>query len=132
MFRHSLGVIALIAAVGTPFVASAQTVPTPGQQPYVRPGVTAPQQGPQAHRRRAGDPFMRAMRGLNLSDQQRQQILADMRSSREALRKQIDGVLTDQQRAQLRANLSQQRRAGAGGDRGFGQSGAGQRPMQPQ
>jgi Spy/CpxP family protein refolding chaperone len=49
---------------------------------------------------------MRAVRSLNLTDAQRQQIRTIMRNQEQALRTQIDGVLTPDQRSQLRAKLS--------------------------
>jgi Spy/CpxP family protein refolding chaperone len=98
--RHHLGALALLAALALPLAASAQTVPAPGAN---APG--APQQ---QYRHRGGNP---ALRGLNLTAAQRQQIAGMEKSSRAALRQQIEGVLTPDQRAQMRANLAQRRRA---------------------
>jgi Spy/CpxP family protein refolding chaperone len=96
--RHHLGALALLAALALPLAASAQTVPAPG--------AAAP--GPQQqYQHRRGNP---ALRGLNLTAAQRQQIAGMVKSSRDALRQQIEGVLTPDQRAQMRANLAQRRR----------------------
>jgi len=63
---------------------------------------------------------MHALRNLNLTDAQKQQIAGFVKNARLAtrnaqrqLRQHIEGVLTDAQRAQLRANLAHGRPAGA-------------------
>jgi Spy/CpxP family protein refolding chaperone len=113
--------LALVAALALPFVASAQT-----NQGIPAPGATAPSPSAGAHeghRHRNG--FMRIMRDLNLTDAQKQQIDGIVKSSRAAnqnvtdpqtrranalaMRRQIEGVLTDAQRTQLRAKLAQAR-----------------------
>ena len=117
MFRHHLGALALLAAFAFPLAASAQTVPVPA------PGAAAP--APAAHHyRHHHNRYMHAMRGLNLSDAQKQQIAGILKSSRganknadpqtrradaRALHQQIEGVLTDAQRSQLHAKLAQGR-----------------------
>jgi Spy/CpxP family protein refolding chaperone len=124
VFRHSLGALALVAALALPFVASAQT--SPGSP---APGASAPAPSTgthHGHRRRNG--FMRVMRDLNLTDAQKQQIAGIMKNSRAtnqgitdpqtlganrlAMRRQIEGVLTDAQRTQLRAKLAQAHQRG--------------------
>jgi Spy/CpxP family protein refolding chaperone len=121
VFRHHLGALALLAAFATPLVACAQTAPA------AAPGASAaPQTQQRPHHRRNG--YMRAMRNLNLSDAQKQQIAGIVKSARAsakgadpqtrranalAMRKQIEGVLTDAQRAQLQAQLARGRRSGA-------------------
>jgi Spy/CpxP family protein refolding chaperone len=121
VFRHHLGALALLAAFATPLAACAQTAPAPA------PGAAAPApQTQHRHHRRNG--YMRAMRSLNLTDAQKQQIAAIVKNSRAAakaadqqtrranalaMRKQIEGVLTDTQRTQLQAQLARNRRPGA-------------------
>jgi len=120
VFRQHLGTLALAAAFIFPLAASAQTVPPPGA---VLPAPSAQQQPQHRHHQRS--PYVRAMRGLNLSADQRQQISSLMKSSRaaskgadpqtrranvEAMRRQIDGILTPDQRTQLHAKLAQARR----------------------
>ena len=116
MFRHHLGALALVAAFALPLAASAQTVPAPGA------AVAAPAAPAAApHHRHHRNPYMRAMRGLNLSDAQKQQISGILKSAHgqnkgadpqtrranmQALHQQIEGVLTDAQRSQLHANLA--------------------------
>ena len=98
MVRHHLGALALLAAFAMPLAASAQTFPSaPGA---AAPSARVPGAAQQRHRR--GDPMMHAMRRLNLSDAQKQQIAGMMKTNRLALRKQIEGVLTPDQRTQLR------------------------------
>jgi Spy/CpxP family protein refolding chaperone len=116
VFRHHIGALALLAAFALPLVASAQSVPAPGA------AAPAPPAQHQRHHRR--NPYLHAMRSLNLSDAQKQQIAGFLKSTRSAnkgadqqtrranmlaMRKQIDGVLTDDQRSQLRANLGRAR-----------------------
>jgi Spy/CpxP family protein refolding chaperone len=115
VFRHHLGALALLAAFALPLCASAQTVPAPDG--------AAPAPAVQQHHHHH-NPYMRAMRSLKLSDAQKQQIAGFMKSSREAnkgadpqtrraniqaLRQQIEGVLTDDQRTQLHATLARER-----------------------
>ena len=119
MLRHHLGAFALAAICALPLAASAQTAPNPGiaAPPAAQPGTH--------HRRHHRSPYMRAMRGLHLSDAQRQQIAGIVKSSRaaskgadpqtrranmQATRKQIEGVLTPDQRTQLHAKVAQARR----------------------
>ena len=119
MFRNQLGALALVAAFVLPLAASAQTAP--------QPGVAAPhaaQQRPH-HRGHRRSPYLHAMRGLHLNAAQRQQIAGILKSSRaankgvdpqtrranmQAMRRQIDGVLTPDQRTQLQAKVAQARR----------------------
>ncbi len=120
MFRHQLGALALIAAFAFPLAASAQNAPAPGA-----PAAPAAQSHHHRHHRHHHNRYMHAMRGLNLSDAQRQQIAgivkgvrsqnegADRQTRRanmKALRAQIEGVLTSDQRNQLHANLAESRR----------------------
>lgn len=119
MFRIHLGAFALAAVCALPLAASAQTAPNSGLAgpPAAQPGMH--------HRRHHRNPYLHAMRGLHLSDAQRQQIAGILKSSRaagkgadrqtrranmEAMRKQIDGVLTPDQRTQLHAKVAQARR----------------------
>ncbi len=112
--------LALLAlTLGLPAVASAQTAPAaPGAPPAASaPANTAPGSVPRHHHNR----YMRAVRSLNLSDAQKQQIRGFVQAMRTAnqnadpvtkranakqLRAQIDGVLTPDQRTQLRAALA--------------------------
>lgn len=100
MVRHQLGALALLAAFALPLTASAQTVPAPGAAAPAPPAHT---QYRHPHHRNG---YMRAMQSLHLSDAQKQQIAGFVKSSRAALRRQVEGVLTDDQRAQLRARLA--------------------------
>ncbi len=99
--------LSLVAAVGVaamllaPSVSFAQTTPAP----YTAPAGAAPS----ARHHRGGTHYMHALRALNLSDAQRQQIRSYMRTSQQQLRAQIDGVLTPAQRAQLRSSLQRSR-----------------------
>ena len=118
MFRNHLGAFALAVLCVLPLAASAQTAPAPG--------VGAPPQAQQQpHHRRHRNPYLRAMRGLNLNDAQKQQIAGILKSSRaankgvdpqtrranmQAMRRQIEGVLTPDQRTQLHAKVAQARR----------------------
>ena len=127
MSRHHLGALALLAAVSLPLVACAQ-------QSGPAPGASAPAPPAQQQRHHRRNPYMSALRTLNLTDAQKQQIAGFMRSARTAnqsadpqtrranmlaLRKQIDGVLNDDQRSQLQASLARERR-----DRGTPAAGA--------
>ena len=124
MFRLNLGAFAFVAALAAPLAASAQPAPIPSA---VEPAVGAPagsHSGPRGHHRRG---FAHALRGLNLSDAQKQQISGFMKAARTnmqtaktadlqtrranmaALRRQIDGVLTPDQRVQLETNLARER-----------------------
>jgi len=128
VFRNHLGAFALAAVCALPLAASAQTAPNPGvaapphaAQPHAaQPGARGAQ-----HRRHHRNPYMHAMRGLKLSDAQRQQIAGILKNSRtatkgtdpktrranmQALRQQIEGVLTPDQRTQLHAKVAQARR----------------------
>src|SRR5215469_2445885 len=109
--------IALVAfAAGLPLAASAQGVPPPPQNGP----AGQPPQG--AHRH--GNPYMRALRSLNLSDSQKTQIrsivqnyrqkdqgvdLATRRSNGEQMRTEIMNVLTPAQRTQLQQTMQQMR-----------------------
>jgi Spy/CpxP family protein refolding chaperone len=102
MMHRLLSFTAAIGAAGlllVPAAASAQGAPGPAAAPTA-PAATTP------HHRGRGPRYMRALRSLNLTDAQRQQIRTIMRNQEQALRSQIDGVLTPDQRTQLRANLS--------------------------
>jgi Spy/CpxP family protein refolding chaperone len=125
VFRFNLGALALVAALAAPLAASAQTQPVPPAAPAAGAPAAGAQPG-HHHRHRSG--FARALRGLNLTDAQKQQIAGIMKTARDnaakdakaadpqtrrantlAVRQQIDGVLTPDQRAQLKANLSRAR-----------------------
>jgi Spy/CpxP family protein refolding chaperone len=107
----------LLAAFALPLGASAQVVPAPG--------AAAPAPPAQHQRHHRHNRYLHAMRSLHLSDAQKQQIAGFLKSARAAdkgadpqtrranmlaMRKQIDGVLSDDQRSQLRANLARERR----------------------
>lgn len=142
MFRHPLAALALLAACALPLAISAQTYPA------TAPDAAAPPAAAAHHHHR--NPYMRAMRNLNLSDAQKQQIMAFFKSSRSAtkvadkqtrratmlaLHKQIEGVLTDDQRTQLRTELERGRRnADTSHDaapHGFGSNGTAPNGMAP-
>jgi len=110
----AFGVAALLLAPGAAF---AQGAPAPVTAPTAS-GATAP------HHRHQGSRYMRALRSLNLTDPQRQQIRdlmskarttmhgadqATRRSTYKQLRSQIDAVLTPAQRTQLQTTLQQSR-----------------------
>jgi Spy/CpxP family protein refolding chaperone len=125
VFRHHLGALALVAAFAFPLAASAQTAPAPGVMPS--PGAS-PQTQTAPHRRHHHNRYMQAMRELGLSDAQKQQIAGIVKNARaanaankttdqqtrranmQALRQQIEAVLTPDQRNQLHAKLNQERR----------------------
>jgi Spy/CpxP family protein refolding chaperone len=126
VFRFNLGALALVAALAAPLAASAQTQPAPPAAPAAGASAAPGAQPEHHHRHRSG--FARALRGLNLTDAQKQQIAAIMKTAREnaakdpkmadpqtrrantlAVRQQIDGVLTPDQRAQLKVNLQRER-----------------------
>lgn len=104
MFRNHLGAFALAALCALPLAASAQTAPNPGigAPPAAQPGAQ--------HRAHRGSPYLRAMRGLHLSDAQRQQIAGIQRADMQAMRRQIEGILTPDQRTQLHAKVAQAHR----------------------
>lgn len=125
MFRLNFGSFALVAALAVPLAASAQTTPVPATG---IPAVGLPAGQHEAHRNHHHHKsFAHALRGLNLSDAQKQQISVIMKTARAKtpngttadpqarranmleVRRQIDGVLTPAQRAQLKANLSRER-----------------------
>jgi Spy/CpxP family protein refolding chaperone len=54
---------------------------------------------------------MHALHALNLSADQKRQIAGAMRANQQALRRQIDAVLTPDQRTQLRTALAHAHRA---------------------
>ena len=128
MFRHRLGALALAAAFAFPLAASAQTAPAPGVMPPPAAPQSQPQQPSQQPRHHHRNRFMHAMRGLQLSDAQKQQIAGILKNARatraanqaadpqtrranaKALRDQIESVLTDAQRTRLHANLAAGRR----------------------
>ena len=113
MFRHHLAALALAGAMVLPFTASAQLAPGPSATGPAATSTSAPGRGFQGRRGfRRRDPYMRIMRGLNLTDAQKQQIATIVRNTRTTERQQIEGVLTDAQRAQLRARLAQLRPQG--------------------
>lgn len=93
-FVAALGVAATLVL---PAAALAQNAPAPVTAPATRP------------HHRHGSAYMRALRRLNLSDAQKQQIRQAMRNEQIAMRKQIDGVLMPDQRTQLRSALQQAR-----------------------
>lgn len=116
MFRHHLGALAVFAAFVLPLAASAQTVPAPG--------AATPAPAVRQHHRHHRNAYMHAIRELQLSDAQKQQIADIVKSARgsnknadpqtrranaQALHRQIEGVLTDAQRSELRAKLAQAR-----------------------
>jgi Spy/CpxP family protein refolding chaperone len=109
--------VSVAALLGAPFAAFAQ--PAPVAVPS--PGAAAP-----AQRHHHRSPYMHALRSLNLSDAQRQQITTLTQSARSAprttdpavrranmekLRAQIDAVLTPAQRTQLQTELKNARPA---------------------
>jgi Spy/CpxP family protein refolding chaperone len=96
VFRHHLGALALLAAFALPLAASAQTVPVPGA------AAPAPAVHQHQHRHHHRNRYMHAMRGLGLSNAQKQQ---------------IEGILTDTQRNQLHAKLAQGRQRGVNPNR---------------
>jgi Spy/CpxP family protein refolding chaperone len=113
VFRHHLAALALAGAMVLPFTASAQLAPGPSATGPAATSTSAPGRGFQGRRGfRRRDPYMRIMRGLNLTDAQKQQIATIERNTRATERQQIEGVLTDAQRAQLRAKLAQLRPQG--------------------
>jgi Spy/CpxP family protein refolding chaperone len=99
----------LAAVVGLSTVAGAQQAPPPAAHA--------------GHAGAHGHGMMRALHGVNLSDDQRSQIQSLMQSyrqshpkgsapdpqARKALRQQIMGVLTPDQQSQVKANLQQMR-----------------------
>jgi Spy/CpxP family protein refolding chaperone len=94
MSRSSLGALTLLAAFALPLAASAQTAPA----------LAPPPAGAHAHRHHHHHAsYLHALRGLNLSATQRQQIAVIARANERELRTKIDGVLTDAQKAQLRS-----------------------------
>lgn len=126
MFQRHLGALALVAALVAPLAASAQSNPVPA------PAVAAPGApgAPSHHRHHRRHGFMQAMRGLDLSDAQKQQLAGIFKSARDkrqqvaagtkpdpatrranmqAMRAQIDAILTDTQRAKLADNLKRDR-----------------------
>ena len=125
MFRFNLVSLALVAALAAPLAASAQTAPAPAPPAAAPPGAS----GVQPHHRHHRRGLAHALRSLNLTDAQKQQIAGIMKSARaarmanagtppdpqtrranmQALRAQIDGVLTDTQRAQLADTLKRER-----------------------
>ncbi len=118
MFRHHLGALAMLAAFALPLAASAQIAPGP---PPPGPAVAAPMAPPHHMHRGHRSPYLHALRTLNLSDAQKQQIGGYVKSSRDAqrqarvaseraLRAQIDAVLTPDQRAQMRTAMVHSRR----------------------
>jgi len=115
VFRHHLGALALLAAFALPLAASAQTVPAPGA------AAPAPAVHQHQHRNHHRNRYMHAMRGLGLSDAQKQQIAGIMKSAHRAnvraLHQQIEGILTDTQRNQLHAKLAQGRQRGVNPNR---------------
>lgn len=124
MFRLNLGAFALAVALVVPLAASAQTAPVPPAGGPAAGAPAGPQAGYRGHHRKG---FAHALRGLNLSAAQKQQIAGFMKAARTnmrsagtvdpqarranmlALRRQIDGVLTPEQRTQFQANLSRER-----------------------
>jgi hypothetical protein len=126
VFRHQLSALTLLAAFAVPLAASAQSLP--GPQP-AGPGVTAPAlHGRADHLRRPHhhNRFLHALRALNLSPAQKQQIAGELqaaraaerrahRASARALNARIDAVLTPDQRTRLRTALERSQRAPGGG-----------------
>lgn len=120
---RTLTVAALAAAVSLPIAASAQTQPGAPQAAPTAPAAPGAEGG---HRNHHGSAYMHALRTLNLSDAQKQQIKdaaaqtrqanqnadpATRRANMQKLRSQIDGILTPDQRTQLQAELAKQRAA---------------------
>jgi Spy/CpxP family protein refolding chaperone len=110
--------VALVSALAVPALALAQQAPPPGAP---APAASA---APHHHGHRHHSAYMRALRSLNLSDAQKQQIKAAFQQSRQAnqnadpathkansekLHAQIDGILTPAQRTQLQTTLKQER-----------------------
>ena len=96
-YAAALGAAGLLLV---PAAAPAQTTTGPMAAPTA-PAATSPQ------RRRHGSRYMRALRSLNLTDAQKTQIRTIMRNQEQAMRSQIDGVLTPEQRTQLRSSTQQ-------------------------
>jgi Spy/CpxP family protein refolding chaperone len=111
--------VALVSALAVPALALAQQAPPPG--------APAPAASAEPHHHGHGhhSAYMRALRSLNLSDAQKQQIKAAFQQSRQAnqnadpatrkangqkLRAQIDNILTPAQRTQLQTTLQQERK----------------------
>ena len=109
--RRLIASAALIAAFAAPLAAFAQQAPAPVA------GSPAPE------RHHHGGPFMRALRTLDLSASQRQQIEDAMaqtrqanrnadestrRANREKQRAQIETILSPEQRARFQAELQKQ------------------------
>jgi periplasmic protein CpxP/Spy len=104
---------ALIAPVAV-FAQQANQVPAPAQQQT---------QGQWQGHRHGGHRFMRMLKGVNLSDQQKTQMRQLMqqfrqahpegsppdRQAREQLHQQMLNILTPQQRAQVQQNMQQMR-----------------------
>jgi Spy/CpxP family protein refolding chaperone len=104
------GILSL--AVGLPIAGAAQTAPAPA--------ASAASPGAHAHHHNG---FMRALRGVNLSDQQKtqiQQIMSQYKSQHQPgsprdpqamqqLHQQVMNVLTPDQRTQVQQNLQQMR-----------------------
>lgn len=115
IFKLTLIPAAFAAAVLIPAGAFAQQTADPAPAASAAPGQWG------GHRHHAG--FMRAMRGLNLTDQQKTQIKQLVQQFRQAhprgsqpdpearkqLRQQILGVLTPAQQAQLKTNMQHMR-----------------------
>lgn len=112
-FVAALSVAAMLVAPAAAFAQAA-----PGAVPS--PGAAAP-----AHKHYHGSPYLHALRSLDLSDSQRQQIRSLMQAARSSaaattdratrranaqkLRAQIDQVLTPAQRTQLQSALQNAR-----------------------
>jgi Spy/CpxP family protein refolding chaperone len=109
---------ALVAALAAPLAASAQSAPPPAPSPSAGPHGDWHGGRPRHHSHR--NPYLHALRSLNLNDAQKQQVRtafqqmreadrAAMRANAEKLRGQIDAILTPAQRTQLRTTLEQER-----------------------
>jgi Spy/CpxP family protein refolding chaperone len=117
--------LALVAfAAALPIAASAQV------QSLAQSGPATQQQGGPPYGQRRGGPFLRALRSLDLSDQQKSQIRSIMQSYRQKnqgadqatrrannqqMRNAIMNVLTPAQRTQFQQQLQQLRRPSRNG-----------------
>jgi Spy/CpxP family protein refolding chaperone len=106
--------VALIALLAGPLAAGAQTPPPPGPASSPAPATT------RHHHHRHHDAFSRALRGVNLTPAQQQQIAgfrdqtkkanvnadpATRKANETKLHDQIMGVLTPDQKAQVSAQM---------------------------
>jgi Spy/CpxP family protein refolding chaperone len=105
---------ALVAALAAPLAASAQSAPSPSAAPH------ADWYGGHRWHHPHRNPYLHALRSVNLSAAQKQQVrkafeqmrAADrtaMRANAEKMRGQVEAILTPAQRTELRSNLERER-----------------------